>query len=81
MISELNLTNLTASNLSINLFVTCGSTLYDYVWTNSSGNIIGYNSSISNLPSDSYFVEITDSNGCTYNESYTISDQNENFKT
>ena len=64
---------------SINLSVTGGNPLYDYIWTNSSGDIIGYNSSISNLPSDTYFVEITDSNGCTYNESYTITDQNENF--
>jgi len=63
----------------INLSVTGGAPNFDYVWTNSSGTIISFDSNVSNLPSDLYSVEITDSNGCIYVENFDISDQNEEF--
>ena len=64
---------------TVNLSVSGGNPNFDYVWSNSSGNILGFESSISNLTSDVYFVEITDDNGCIYVESFDISDQNEEF--
>ena len=64
---------------AINLSVTGGNSNFDYIWTNSSGDIISFDSSVSNLSSDTYYVEITDENSCVYVESFDISDQNEEF--
>ena len=43
---------------------------YSYDWGNSFGNF----SSIENLPAGSYSVEITDINGCTISENFTITE-------
>ena len=53
-----------SSSGSIILSVNGGVPNYNYLWTNSEGTVISFDSNISNLPSDTYTVEITDSNGC-----------------
>jgi len=68
-----------SSSGSIILSVNGGVPNYNYLWTNSEGTVISFDSNISNLPSDTYTVEITDSNGCVYIEDYTILDENDDF--
>ena len=70
-----------SSSGSIILSVNGGVPNYNYLWTNSEGTAISFDSNISNLPSDTWVnkVEITDSNGCVYIEDYTILDENDDF--
>ncbi|MFK7932615.1 MAG: T9SS type A sorting domain-containing protein [Saprospiraceae bacterium] len=41
---------------------------YSYIWTDRMGNVIGTESSITNLEADIYCVEVTDANGCVSRE-------------
>jgi hypothetical protein len=61
---------------SINLTVTGGITPYTYVWTATAGGIVpagqANNQNLNGLLEGTYSVAVTDANGCTVNESVTI---------
>ncbi len=67
-----NVTNVTcngASNGSINLSVSGGFPAYTYAWSNSATS-----SSIFGLAGGSYTVTVTDANGCTATQSFTVTE-------
>lgn len=41
-----------------------GTPSYNYVWTDASGNSVGITADVTNLAAGSYFVAVTDGNGC-----------------
>jgi len=42
-----------------------GTNPISYSWSNGSGTVIGTNQNLSNIPAGTYFLDITDGNGCT----------------
>ena len=67
IISTTNLTSCFIANGSINLNVTGGAQPYTYLWNNNDTN-----ANIYNLNAGTYFVTITDSNGCVAVDSATL---------
>jgi gliding motility-associated-like protein len=60
---------------SIILSTIGGNGSYTYVWTNSVSGVVGGNSpSLINVGADTYTVSITDSKGCTFSKSFTITE-------
>ena len=65
--------NCDGQNGSIELFILDGVAPYTYILTNSSGVSTSYNENpINNLSSDTYFISVSDSNGCTDTSSFEI---------
>lgn len=56
---------------NINLTVNGGTPLYTYNWTNSSSSV-GTTQNLTNIPSETYNVEVTDGNGCLATNSVII---------
>lgn len=59
---------------SIALSPTGGTAPYSYQWSSNAGSAT--TSSVSNLPAGSYFVQVTDNNGCSETEMFSISNPN-----
>ena len=59
---------------SISLSPAGGTAPYSYHWSANAGSAI--TSSVSNLPAGSYFVQVTDNNGCSESEMFSISNPN-----
>ena len=55
------------SNGAIDLTVSGGASPFNFVWSNGANT-----EDISDLPADFYTVEITDANGCIFNDSYDV---------
>lgn len=53
----------------INTSVSNGTAPYTYLWSNGSTS-----ATLSNVPAGNYTLQVTDDNGCTINDSYTISE-------
>jgi uncharacterized repeat protein (TIGR01451 family) len=68
------------TNGSISIFPTGGDLPYSYNWTGPAGFVSMGNSSISNLIAGSYGVTVTDNNGCTSSEQFTINAINPNIQ-
>lgn len=60
----------------ISVHIEGGSPNYNAVWTDQFNVTIGTDTIISNLAPGDYTFTVTDQNGCSYNESYTITPQN-----
>jgi hypothetical protein len=68
------------SDGSIDITVTGGTTEYTYSWTSSDGSIPSgqeTQQNLSNLNAGTYTLQITDTNGCTISDSWTITEPNE----
>ena len=61
-----------SSHGSIDITVTGGTPGYLYEWKDSDGNIISTSQDASGLPGGTYTVLVTDSNGCTDEEVFTV---------
>jgi hypothetical protein len=53
-----------ANNGTISVNVGGGTPPYSYTWTNSIGTYSSTNQNIGNLPAETYFLTVTDANGC-----------------
>ena len=58
-----------------------GETPYVYQWTDETGNIISSNDSVTNISVGSYYITITDANGCTVEDSISLSNINPPIQT
>lgn len=67
VVATATVVNETTDNGSITLFVSGGQAPYAYIWSNGATT-----KDISSLASGSYSVIITDSNGCTFSQIYTV---------
>lgn len=61
-----------ANNGSISVDVGGGTPPYTYAWTNSIGTYSSSNQNIGNLPAETYFLTVTDANGCYITNSVVI---------
>ena len=68
----INASSATASDGSISVEAIGGSAPYQYRWTDAAGNMIGTESSITDLMTGIYNLEITDQNGCTFQQTYMV---------
>ncbi len=57
---------------SIDVSPNGGAPAYSYEWSNSAGQVIGFNEDILNLTADIYSLTITDDSSCTKDSSFTI---------
>ncbi len=76
VISNISPTHLTcwmSDNGSIGINVTGGTPNYSFDWTNATGTYNSTNQNIGNLPAETYFVTVTDQNGCSISTSQIIS--------
>ena len=76
VISSITPTHLTcwmSGNGSIGINVTGGTPSYSFIWTNSTGTYNSTNQNIGNLSAETYFVTVTDQNGCSITTSQIIS--------
>lgn len=62
------------SNGSINVTTTGGTSPYSYAWTNSTYQLSTDVEDLINFPSDTYYMVITDINGCQYLDTFFISE-------
>jgi hypothetical protein len=53
------------SNGSLTGAVASGTSPFQYTWTNGSGAVVGTTSSVSGLPAGTYFLNVSDGNGCS----------------
>ncbi len=72
-ITPTHLTCYLANDGSISTNVTGGTPSYSYLWTNSVGTFNSVNQNIGNLPQETYFLTVTDQNGCNITTSVIIS--------
>ena len=56
----------------VDLTVTGGAPLYNYVWTDILGNVISIDQNPTNFGAEEYFVSITDQNGCVTDTSIAL---------
>ncbi|MBI5541761.1 MAG: PKD domain-containing protein [Bacteroidia bacterium] len=68
-----HLTCYLANDGSISTNVTGGTPSYTYQWTNALGTYSANTQNIGNLPQDTYFLTVTDQNGCNITTSEIIS--------
>lgn len=76
VISSITPTHLTcwmSGNGSIGINVTGGTPNYSFIWTNSTGTYNSTSQNIGTLSAETYFVTITDQNGCSITTSQIIS--------
>ena len=62
---------------SIDVSPNGGTPAYSYEWSNSAGQVIGFNEDILNLTADVYSLTITDDSSCTKDSSFAILSPNE----
>ncbi len=62
------------SDGDIDLSVSGGTPGYAYHWANSSSILVGTTEDLVNYPSSTYFVTVTDANGCTHTNNATINE-------
>ena len=61
-----------SNDASINLNVTGGTSPYSFNWSDMSGTFSSTNQDIDNLLAGTYYVLVTDTNGCTANDTVTL---------
>ena len=61
-----------SNDASINLIITGGTNPYGFSWTDLSGTFSSTSQDIDNLLSGTYYVLVTDTNGCTANDTVTL---------
>ncbi len=67
-----------AENGSITIMATGGTSTngtYTFTWDNGLGTVIATNSQVGNLDPGQYCVTVSDANGCTFNNCYTVGAQ------
>lgn len=62
------------SDGDINLSVSGGTPSYTYKWANSSSVLVGTSEDLTNYPSSTYFVTVTDANGCEQLDNIAINE-------
>lgn len=62
------------SDGDINLSVSGGTPNYTFKWSNSSSVLVGTTEDLTNYPSSTYFVTVTDANGCDQLDNITINE-------
>ena len=63
-----------SANGFIQTEVTGGTPAYTYVWENANGDFIADTSALTELPAGDYFLTVTDVNGCTVSDSWTLTE-------
>ena len=53
------------TNGSITGMAVQGSSPFDYEWLNGSGQLVGKSNDLTNMPEGTYYLEVTDKNGCS----------------
>jgi len=61
------------SDGEINMTTTGGSGSNTYIWKNSGGSIVGSTEDLTNIPAETYTIEIEDANNCIFTEDIVIS--------
>jgi gliding motility-associated-like protein len=61
-----------SNDASINLIITGGTNPYNFNWSDMSGNFSSTNQDIDSLLAGTYYVLVTDTNGCTANDTVTL---------
>ena len=61
-----------SNDASINLNVTGGTSPYSFIWSDMSGAFSSTNQDIDSLLAGTYYVLVTDTNGCTANDTVTL---------
>jgi hypothetical protein len=64
----------TSTNGSVGLQVSGGTFPYSYSWTDESGTVISTNSFIAAVGGGTYFIDITDGNGCILLDTFMVGD-------
>lgn len=64
----------TSTNGSIGLQVSGGTFPYSYAWTDETGNIVSTNSFVAAIGAGTYFINITDGNGCILQDTFLVGD-------
>lgn len=62
------------SDGDINLSVSGGTPSYSYHWANASSILVGTTEDLTNYPSSTYFVTITDANGCEHIDNIALNE-------
>jgi hypothetical protein len=57
---------------AVNIFVCCGTFPYTYWWENQDGDWVSSSEDLYNVPAGTYYVTVTDANGCTVTGSFTV---------
>lgn len=73
-LSKTDVSCFNGSDGSVTLTVNGGTPLYTYQWANAASTLVGTTQNLTNIPASTYFVTITDDNGCTHTDNITVTE-------
>lgn len=80
-ISTTNVSCFEGSNGSVTLSVSGGTPGYRYLWGNASSTLVDTNQNLFNVPASTYFVTVTDANGCKHTNNGEVTEPDELLST